>query len=65
MLQQEPTEPEYKLEKVGKNYLVHDQGSKKKPTWKQSMQAIFGKEVKWDEVKYYSTKNRPYGASRR
>lgn len=65
MLQQEPTEPEYKMEKVGKDYLVHEQGSKKKPTWKQSMQAMFGKEVQWDEVRYYSTKNRPYGASHR
>ncbi|KAJ2915643.1 hypothetical protein MD484_g4751, partial [Candolleomyces efflorescens] len=33
--------------------------SKKKPTWNETMQAMFGKEVKWDELKVYTSKNRP------
>ncbi|KAF6751295.1 YL1 nuclear protein-domain-containing protein [Ephemerocybe angulata] len=60
-----PPEPEEKLEKVGRNFLIHALSKKKsakKPTWTQSMEALFGTEVKWDEIKVYShSKNRPYG----
>ncbi|KAF5314022.1 hypothetical protein D9611_006973 [Ephemerocybe angulata] len=60
-----PPEPEEKLEKVGRNFLIHALSKKrsaKKPTWTQSMEALFGTEVKWDKVKVYShSKNRPYG----
>ncbi|RXW18998.1 hypothetical protein EST38_g6858 [Candolleomyces aberdarensis] len=55
-----PPEPEIRFEKVGKNYVVHDSGKPsgsgtKKPTWNETMQAMFGKEVKWDEIKVYTS----------
>jgi len=27
--------------------------------WKQTMEGMFGDRVKWEEIKAYSTKNRP------
>jgi hypothetical protein len=49
-------------EKVEKNYVVietRQSESAPLPTWKQTMEAMFGDHVKWDEVKVYSGKNRP------
>lgn len=55
-------EPEYRLETVTKNYVIHElaqQTGAPKPTWAENMQAMFGDHVKWDEVKAYVGKNRP------
>ncbi|KAF5311818.1 hypothetical protein D9619_003597 [Psilocybe cf. subviscida] len=55
-------EPEFKTETVTKNYLIHEldqQKSAPKPTWTQSMTAIFGDHVKWDQVKGFVGKQRP------
>lgn len=49
-------------EKVERNYVVietRQSESAPLPTWKQTMEAMFGDHVKWDEVKVYSGKNRP------
>lgn len=64
-----PPEPQYRLETVAKNYVVHELAQQKgtpKPTWTQSMQSMFGDHVKWDEIKVFVGKNRPlckYNAS--
>lgn len=50
------------MEPVGKNYLVHELGQRegiKKPTWKDSMQAMFGPDVEWDKIQVYYAKTRP------
>ncbi|TFK28347.1 hypothetical protein FA15DRAFT_701025 [Coprinopsis marcescibilis] len=57
-------EPEMRSEKVIKNYIVHELGRRegiRKPTWNESMGAMFGKHVKWDEIKVYTGKGRPLG----
>lgn len=49
-------------EKVEKNYVVLETRQSEKaplPTWKQTMEAMFGDHVRWDELKVYSGKNRP------
>lgn len=51
------------MEQVGKNYVVHELGQRegvRKPTWKDSMEAMFGKHVKWEELQVYYAKNRPF-----
>ena len=48
--------------KVTKNYVVLENAQTEKAprvTWKQTMEGMFGDHVKWEEVKAYSTKNRP------
>ncbi|CAA7267690.1 unnamed protein product [Cyclocybe aegerita] len=62
-----PPEPKYKVETVTKNYLVHELAQQRvapKPTWTESMQAMFGNHVKWDEVKVFTGKNRPLSRPR-
>lgn len=57
-----PPEPQYRLETVAKNYVVHELAQQKgvpKPTWTQSMQSMFGDHVKWDEIKVFVGKSRP------
>ncbi|TDL22288.1 hypothetical protein BD410DRAFT_788533 [Rickenella mellea] len=53
-----------RLEKATKNYLVHEldqvEGTAK-PKWDDSMTAFFGDHVKWNEVKVFAGKSRPYG----
>jgi len=54
--------PEYKLETITKNYVIHELAQQKdtpKPAWVESMQALFGDHVKWDDLKVYVGKNRP------
>ncbi len=54
--------PEYKLETITKNYVIHELAQQKdtpKPAWVESMQALFGDRVKWDDLKVYVGKNRP------
>ncbi|TFK38664.1 YL1 nuclear protein-domain-containing protein [Crucibulum laeve] len=57
-----PPEPE-RTEKQGKNYIIHEltqsDSASRKPAWKDTMTALFGDHVKWDEVKVHSGKGRP------
>lgn len=49
-------------ETVAKNYVVHETPRSKdgsKPSWKETMAAMFGDTVKWDELKVYTNKGRP------
>ncbi|EMD41507.1 hypothetical protein CERSUDRAFT_146509 [Gelatoporia subvermispora B] len=54
-------DPIERTEKVSKNYVVHEisqvQGSR--PTWLATMKAMFGDDVKWDELRVYTNKGRP------
>lgn len=55
-------EPEYRIETQTKNYVVHELAQRKshpKPTWMETMTAMFGDHVKWDEIKVFVGKNRP------
>jgi hypothetical protein len=48
--------------KIAKNYVVLENAQTEKAprvTWKQTMEGMFGNHAKWEEVKAYSTKNRP------
>lgn len=57
-----PPEIEYRDETVAKNYLIHELGQQKdvaKATWAETMQAMFGDHVKWNEMKVFVGKGRP------
>ncbi|KAJ8590910.1 hypothetical protein M405DRAFT_765714 [Rhizopogon salebrosus TDB-379] len=61
-LPQPPPAPQERLDDVCKNYVVHElsqDASAVKPPWKDTMSAIFGDEVKWDEVRVFTGKQRP------
>ena len=54
------------IEKVTKNYLVHEIDQMEeapKPLWNQTMSAVFGDHVKWDKLKVYTSRHRPFGTS--
>ncbi|KAJ7650579.1 YL1 nuclear protein-domain-containing protein [Roridomyces roridus] len=71
--------PVVHLEKVARNYVVHEQGqdpeilasagrnnaraplSDAKPTWGETMTAMFGSHVNWEDVTAYTAKGRPMG----
>ncbi|KAJ8517260.1 hypothetical protein ONZ45_g5533 [Pleurotus djamor] len=56
------TETIEKVEKVAKCYVVHELDQKEgtpKPKWKDSMEALFGDHVRWEDMKVYTGKNRP------
>ncbi|KAG5643812.1 hypothetical protein DXG03_009588 [Asterophora parasitica] len=58
--QPQPTE---RLETVAKNYVVHELAQERgvpKPPWENTMSAMFGDHVKWDEVKVFIGKGRPF-----
>ncbi|KAK1225302.1 hypothetical protein PQX77_011821 [Marasmius sp. AFHP31] len=55
-------EPTFRIEKVNKNYVVHELGQHEKvtkPSWSDTMEAVFGDHAKWEEVKVYSGRTRP------
>lgn len=55
-----------KVEKVTKCYVVHEiaQGNgAAKPGWTDTMEAMFGDHVRWQDLKVYSGRNRPLGES--
>lgn len=57
-----PPPPEVRCETVTKNYLVHELGQfdgAPKPRWVDTMEAMFGDHVKWDQLKVYVGKGRP------
>ena len=62
IIQQQPQQPETRVEPITKNYVVHELAQHKnasKPSWTDTMESMFGKHVKWDEVKVFVGKNRP------
>ncbi|KAF8060864.1 YL1 nuclear protein-domain-containing protein [Lyophyllum atratum] len=57
-----PPQPTERIEKVAKNYVVHELAQEdgvSKPAWNETMAAMFGDHVKWDELKVYVGKGRP------
>jgi hypothetical protein len=60
-----PTVPTiaHRTEDVCKNYVIHElsQSAPSKPPWKDTMSAMFGDHVQWDEVKVFTGKGRPLG----
>ncbi|KJA21855.1 hypothetical protein HYPSUDRAFT_41485 [Hypholoma sublateritium FD-334 SS-4] len=65
--EQPPPETEYRDETVIKNYLIHELGQQKgvaKATWGETMQAMFGDHVKWNEMKVFVGKGRPLSRPR-
>ena len=47
---------------ASKNYVIHESSqadSAVKPQWKDTMVAMFGDHVKWEELKVYASKGRP------
>ncbi|TFY77155.1 hypothetical protein EWM64_g6860 [Hericium alpestre] len=62
---QVPSEPAPMVKKtmiVCKNYVVHETSQDEnatRPPWKDTMAAMFGDHVQWEDLKVYTTKNRP------
>lgn len=57
-----PPPAQERVDDVCKNYIVHELSqdlSAAKPPWKDTMSAMFGDEVKWDEVRVFTGKQRP------
>lgn len=55
-------EPIERPETVAKNYVVYEMSQEEdasKPLWKDTMSAMFGDHVKWEDLKMYSGKGRP------
>lgn len=51
-----------RTEEVSKNYIIHEtsQGeTATRPLWKDTMSAIFGDHVKWEDMKAYVSRGRP------
>ncbi len=60
--QSQQPQPIEKLETVAKNYVIHELDQHegiRKANWTETMQAMFGEHVRWDEVKVYVGKGRP------
>lgn len=58
-----PPQPTIRVEKVNKNYVVHELGQYEtvpQPLWQETMTAMFGDHVKWEDLKVYVTKGRPF-----
>lgn len=56
-----PPEPIERIERVTKNYVIHElsQQEKQRPPWHSTMSAMFGDHVKWEELRVYTSKGRP------
>ncbi|KIP04010.1 hypothetical protein PHLGIDRAFT_25831 [Phlebiopsis gigantea 11061_1 CR5-6] len=57
-----PAEPLERKETVTKNYVIHEIDQEEgtlKPLWKETMAAMFGDHVKWEELKVYTGRGRP------
>ena len=60
------SQPAYPLnsrtEKVSKNYIIHETSQDEtatRPPWKDTMAAMFGDHVKWEDMKAYVSRGRP------
>lgn len=54
--------PEPRTEEATKNYVIHEttqDESATRPLWKDTMTAMFGDHVKWEDVKAYVSRGRP------
>ncbi|KAI0294748.1 YL1 nuclear protein-domain-containing protein, partial [Russula brevipes] len=54
--------PKPRTEDVSKNYVIHETSqdeSATRPPWKDTMAAMFGDHVKWEDVKVYVSRGRP------
>ena len=52
----------FHTETVAKNYVIHEisqDESATRPPWKDTMAAMFGSHVKWEDVRAYVTRGRP------
>ncbi|KAH7884103.1 YL1 nuclear protein-domain-containing protein [Phlebopus sp. FC_14] len=60
-----PHPPQERTEDICRNYLVHEisQVTAVKPPWKDTMVALFGDHVKWEELRVYTGKQRPMSVS--
>jgi hypothetical protein len=61
-----PAHPQLTIrtEKVCKNYVIHELGQHEqvpRPEWQETMTAMFGDHVKWEDLRVYVTKGRPLG----
>jgi len=55
-------QPMHRIEKVCKNYVVHEVSQMfpaQKPPWQDTMAALFGGDVKWEEMRVWTGKGRP------
>lgn len=55
-------QPIQRLEKVCKNYVIHEASQTlpaQKPPWQETMGALFGDDVNWEEMKVWAGKGRP------
>jgi len=55
-------QPMHRIEKVCKNYVVHEVSQTfpaQKPPWQDTMAALFGGDVKWEEMRVWTGKGRP------
>lgn len=60
-----PPPPTERIENVSKNYVVHELGQYETvplPPWHDTMEAMFGDHVNWEELRVYVGKGRPLGA---
>ena len=58
----QPSPMQERVDDVCKNYVVHELSQDQaaaKPPWKDTMSAMFGDKVKWDEVRVFTGKQRP------
>jgi len=58
-----PQGPIERTETVAKNYVVHEleqEDGAPRPLWKDTMAAMFGDHVKWEELRVYVARNRPW-----
>jgi YL1 nuclear protein C-terminal domain/YL1 nuclear protein len=57
-----PPPPIERTERVTQNYVVHELGqfaNVSKPTWGDTMEAMFGDHVQWEDLRIFVGKNRP------
>ncbi|KIK94688.1 hypothetical protein PAXRUDRAFT_827755 [Paxillus rubicundulus Ve08.2h10] len=52
---------EYRTENVCRNYVIHalSQSAPAKPPWRDTMSAMFGDHVRWEELKVFTGRGRP------
>jgi hypothetical protein len=56
--------PVARTEKLSKNYVIHELGqfdAVPQPGWEDTMEAMFGDHVQWEELRVYVGKSRPLG----
>lgn len=62
----QPQQPEERIETISRSYVIHETSQSEdasKPRWSETMSAMFGDHVNWEDVRVYVGKGRPFGAS--